>query len=51
MLLASLLLAVAVLVWLLQRALRPIDMQWVARRFETAVPLLEDSTDLLLTSG
>ena len=31
---AGLLLAVAVLAWLLQRALRPIDMQWVARRFE-----------------
>ena len=48
MTLAGLLLAVAVLAWLLQRALRPIDMLWVARRFETAVPLLEDSTDLLL---
>lgn len=49
MALAGLLLAVVVLAWLLHRALRPIDVQWVARRFETAVPLLEDSTDLLVT--
>ena len=48
MTLAGLLLAVVVLAWLLNRALRPIDLLWVARRFETAVPLLEDSTDLLL---
>ena len=47
--LAGLLLIVALLTWQLLRALRPIDTQWVARRFETALPLLEDSTDLLLS--
>ncbi|SFN65996.1 DUF4175 family protein [Dokdonella immobilis] len=49
MALVGLLLIVALLTWQLRRALRLIDMQWVARRFETALPLLEDSTDLLLS--
>ena len=46
---AGALLGIGFVLVLIVRAVRPVDPQWVARRFELAVPSLEDSTDLLLT--